>query len=79
VRQQVLTPLEESSLLGTRPDPKSIMCYQIPGELTKDGKPIIGGKDIDASDAAFAARIYPKKGTPAKPRTKPKVAAKRRR
>jgi Astacin (Peptidase family M12A) len=66
VRQQVLTPLEESSLLGTTPDPKSIMCYQIPGELTKDGKPIVGGKDIDISDAAFAAKIYPKKSTPAK-------------
>jgi hypothetical protein len=62
VRQQVLTPLEESSLLGTKADPRSIMCYQIPGELTKDGKPIIGGKDIDASDAAFAAKIYPKRG-----------------
>ena len=78
VRQQVLTPLEESSLLGTRPDAKSIMCYQIPGQLTKDGKPILGGKNIDASDAAFAARIYPKKAAPAKPGTKPKVAARRR-
>ena len=63
VRQQVLTPIEESSLLGTKPDPKSIMCYQIPGFLTKDGKPILGGKDIDASDATFAAIIYPKKPT----------------
>ena len=79
VQQQVLTPLEESSLLGTTPDPKSIMCYQIAGELTKDGKPIIGGKDIDASDAGFAAKIYPKKGTPAKPETKPAAAASRRR
>lgn len=79
VRQQVLTPLEESSLLGTAPDPKSIMCYQIAGELTKDGKPIIGGKDIDASDAGFAAKIYPKKGTPAKPGTKTKAAARVRR
>jgi hypothetical protein len=68
VRAQVLTPLEESSLRGTPPDPNSIMCYQIPGELTKDGKPIIGGKDIDSSDFAFAAMIYPKKvGAPAKP------------
>jgi hypothetical protein len=79
VRQQVLTPLEESSLLGTTPDPKSIMCYQIPGEITKDGKPIIGGKDIDASDAGFAAKIYPKKGTPVKPKTKAKADAKVRR
>jgi Astacin (Peptidase family M12A) len=70
VRAQVLTPLEESSLRGTTADPKSIMCYQIPGELTKDGEPIIGGKDIDASDFAFAALIYPKKVRPAKPSKK---------
>lgn len=68
VRAQVLTPIEESSLLGTRPDPRSIMCYQIPGILTKDGKPIVGGKDIDASDAKFAASIYPKKIVPAGPK-----------
>lgn len=62
VRQQVLTPIEESSLLGTaRADPHSIMCYQIPETLTKDGKPIIGGKDIDKPDYAFAASVYPKK------------------
>jgi hypothetical protein len=61
VDQQVLTPLEESSLIGTlHPDPFSIMCYQIPGEITKTGQPIIGGTDIDAEDEAFAARIYPK-------------------
>jgi Astacin (Peptidase family M12A) len=70
VRQQVLTPLEESSLRGTKADPKSIMCYQIPGSLTKDGKPIVGGKDIDKSDAVFAADIYPKTG--GKPKTKRK-------
>lgn len=62
VRQQVLTPLEESSILGTaHADPHSIMCYQIPGFLTKDGKPIIGGTDIDKSDAQFAGSAYPKK------------------
>jgi hypothetical protein len=58
---QVLTPIEESALISTTADAKSIMCYQIPGELTKDGKPIVGGKDIDASDAGFAGTIYPKK------------------
>jgi hypothetical protein len=61
VRQQVLTPLEEAQLLATpKADPHSIMCYQIPGSLTKSGKPIIGGPDIDKSDFAFAASIYPK-------------------
>ena len=63
VRQQVLTPLEESSLLGTlHADPNSIMCYQIPGSITTDAKPIIGGTDIDESDYAFMASIYPKPG-----------------
>jgi hypothetical protein len=61
VRQQVLTPIEESSILGTpHADPNSIMCYQIPGLITKDGKPIIGGLDIDTLDYEFAAQLYPK-------------------
>jgi len=61
VRQQVLTPIEESSLLGTpHADPRSIMCYQIPGNLTKSGEPIIGGLDIDKTDYTFAGKIYPK-------------------
>jgi hypothetical protein len=62
VRQQVLTPIEEGSIRGTaHADPNSIMCYQIPGSLTRDGKPIIGGKDIDAQDYEFAGLIYPRK------------------
>lgn len=62
VEAQVLTPIENGSLIGTaHADPKSIMCYQIPGVITKDGKPIIGGLDIDTLDFQFAASIYPKK------------------
>jgi hypothetical protein len=77
VRAQVLTPIEESTLLGTTPDPRSIMCYQIPGNITVDGKPIIGGTDIDASDYKFAASIYPKKqGGAAKPKATAKVKGK---
>ncbi|MGQ0698815.1 MAG: CHAT domain-containing protein [Panacagrimonas sp.] len=58
---QVLTPLKTRSLMGTtESDPLSIMCYQIPGEITKDGKDIPGGEDINGNDHAFAARIYPK-------------------
>lgn len=58
---QVLTPIRESSLLGTtRVDGDSIMCYQIPGQLTKSGKPIPGGLDIDELDAQFASICYPK-------------------
>ena len=59
------------ALLATpKADPHSIMCYQIPGNLTKSGKPIIGGMDIDKSDYAFAASIYPKPKMARK--TKPK-------
>lgn len=80
VRAQVLTPIEESSLMGTRVDAKSIMCYQIPGELTKDGKPILGGLDIDKTDYTFAGDIYPKpkvkKVTPPKKKPAKKVAKK---
>ncbi len=68
VRRQVLTPLEESSLLGTADsDPKSIMCYQIPGDITKSGKPILGGTDIDQWDYDFMATVYPKPSAPSSP------------
>lgn len=61
VRRQVLTPIEESSLIGTMTsDSNSIMCYQLPGSITKNGKPIVGGKDIDKSDSKFMGSIYPK-------------------
>jgi Astacin (Peptidase family M12A). len=61
VVQQVLTPIEDSSILGTpKPDPNSIMCYQIPGSITKSGAAIPGGKDIDKLDFSFVATIYPK-------------------
>ena len=63
---QVLTPIEEAVIRGTIADPKSIMCYQIPGEITKDGKPIVGGLDIDKSDYTFAGQIYPKPAAPKK-------------
>jgi hypothetical protein len=86
VREQVLTPIEDKSLRGTlHADPKSIMCYQIEGSITKNGKPIVGGLDIDKSDYDFAAKLYPKKldgsgATIAKKKTTPKkkTAAKKK-
>jgi hypothetical protein len=74
IRRQVLTPIEESTLIATRhADAHSIMCYQIPGSLTKDGRPILGGMDIDKQDYAFAGKLYPRKIHPA-----PKVPRKKR-
>jgi hypothetical protein len=65
VDAQVLTPLTESSLLGATPaDALSIMCYQIPGECTKSGKPITGGVDIDDFDKQCVTSLYPLAVTP---------------
>jgi len=62
VREQVLTPLTQKSIMGTtESDPTSIMCYQLPGAIMKNGKAIRGGKDINRRDFAFAASIYPKR------------------
>ncbi|GEM_PF-574833 len=62
VMAQVLTPLEDASISGAlHSDPPSIMCYQLPGEITKDGVPIIGGTDISNSDFTFAGSIYHKR------------------
>ncbi len=60
VDDQVLTPLDDASIFGTPPDEDSIMCYQLPGQITFDGLPIRGGTDINASDFAFAGLVYPK-------------------
>jgi hypothetical protein len=70
VDQQVLTPLDEVSILGTPADEDSIMCYQLPGEITVDGRPIRGGVDINASDRAFAAMVYPKAPSRSEPQTR---------
>ena len=60
VDQQVLTPLDERSIMSTPADQTSIMCYQLPGSITRDGRPIIGGPDINQTDFDFAGRIYPR-------------------
>jgi len=60
VRRQVLTPIDPMLLKGTREDQQSIMCYQIPGSITKTGKPIAGGLDIDKIDYDFLGLMYPK-------------------
>ena len=63
VEEQVLTPLSKRSVMGTtEADPHSVMCYHVPAAITKNGKAIRGGNDINARDFAFAASVYPKKG-----------------
>lgn len=59
-KAQVLTPLNPHDLLETVIDDHSIMCYQLPGTIMKDGVPVPGGLDIDKTDYDFAASLYPK-------------------
>ena len=49
VDAQVLTPLDQKSIIGTPPDQTSIMCYQLPGSITINGNPIVGGLDINST------------------------------
>lgn len=59
---QVLTPIPESALnASVETDPHSIMCYDLPGMIMKNGIAVPGGKDIDALDKKFAAKVYPKR------------------
>jgi len=62
VDEQILTPIDERTLLpgSTRPDQLSIMCYQLPGSVTVDGRPIVGGSDINETDYEFCGLIYPR-------------------
>ena len=62
VDAQVLTPLSQSSIMGTPADATSIMCYQLPGSIMKNGIGIAGGTDINATDCAYAGQIYPRGG-----------------
>ena len=58
---EVLTPLRGGRrCCGTAvTDQTSIMCYQVDGDLTFDGAPILGGGDINELDHRFAALVYP--------------------
>jgi hypothetical protein len=61
VISQVLTPLDDSTITsGGEADPNSIMCYWLPGSIMKDGKDVVGGRDINEADGQFARKLYPK-------------------
>ena len=58
---QVFTPIPGSALIATaNADEHSIMCYGLPAQIMKDGKPVPGGTNIDKMDQKFATSVYPK-------------------
>lgn len=61
VIQQVLTPITEDNYVFATPtaEQDSIMCYQLPGSIMKDGKPVPGGLDITPSDYDACGLLYP--------------------
>lgn len=71
VDAQVLTALNAANILGTPVDQDSVMCYQLPAEITINHQPIRGGTDINKTDLAFCAKIYPKPQTGPPPEPPP--------
>lgn len=60
VELRVLTPLEHGSRLGcAAPSHVSVMSIQVPGHITRDGRPIVGGLDIHPVDGEVVAALYP--------------------
>jgi hypothetical protein len=71
VIQQVLTPIDEGSLLGgssQHADATSIMAYQLPAQCTRSGQPIPGGTTMDPMDAEVIGKVYPGGGPGPPPR-----------
>lgn len=72
--QQVLTPISEGSfaIASPRADETSIMTYQLPASITRDGRPVVGGADINSTDREYAAKMYPIAVVPPPPVEPPK-------
>lgn len=60
VDSQVLTAIEETKLISTHARANSIMCYQLPGSIMKDGVDVPGGNDIDIVDVDLCRKLYPR-------------------
>jgi hypothetical protein len=64
VMEQVFDPLNPASIRASAPDTRSVMCYDFPASITKNGQAIPGGSGIDLLDGQFVATIYPKPTAP---------------
>jgi len=71
-RSQILTAMPLRYLTATSTaDQKSLMCYSLPVEWTKSGKPIVGGVPLSPGDIEFCAKLYPPIIIPPKPPVEP--------
>lgn len=59
-RAQVLAKLPPDGLKYTDFDPHSIMCYWVPGTLTRDGRGTPMNWTLDDKDKELAGKAYPK-------------------
>jgi len=60
VDEQVLKPLSAQAIMSTsRAMPDSIMCYELPAQIMKDRKPVVGGAAISLVDHDFCRKLYP--------------------
>lgn len=57
----LFTPLEQESQLSTPAQDTSIMSYQLPAHIMRDGQAYLGGPDIVDSDYRFAELMYPRR------------------
>ena len=64
VDAQVLTALDDASIFGTPADQDSIMCYQLPGQITVDGQPIRGGARHQRDGRRLRRPHLPARGGP---------------
>jgi hypothetical protein len=56
--EQMLKPLNMGTVDATAVEETSVMCYFFSGDLTVDGRPIVGGSDITARDRQGMAKAY---------------------
>jgi hypothetical protein len=60
---QILKPLDMAGTLASAEDDTSIMMYQFPAAITRDGRPIVGGTRINPQrDGPTMAKAYPGRG-----------------
>lgn len=59
-RSNVLTPIDDISIMGsTEADDDSVMCYELPAEITRNGQAIKGGPTINDLDYRTTFELYP--------------------